>query len=263
MVAIAAQYDMRIHQVDVTSAYLNGKLDEEILMEIPRHIEKPLDILIKTSDKVCLMRKALYGRKQAGRSWHRRLDDESKKFGVIPSSADPCVYYQGRGEEILLVLVYVDDILIASRDLGKINSFKNHLKTAFEIKDLNNIKCCLGIEFNRSDRAIQLHQQRYIEDLLDHFGMKDCKPVSTPLELGVKLQKECEDTGEDNKEFPFRELMGSLMYLAANSSLEFLFKWEADEFEDNIILSRIKKLAIAHVPAGWREWKIQRYTKDE
>ncbi|KOC58648.1 Retrovirus-related Pol polyprotein from transposon TNT 1-94, partial [Habropoda laboriosa] len=74
-------------------------------------------------DKVCLLRKALYGLKQAGRSWHGRLDKELKTFGLIPSRADPCLYYQGRGEDILIVLVYVDDILIASRNVNNINRF--------------------------------------------------------------------------------------------------------------------------------------------
>ncbi|CAK9818809.1 Retrovirus-related Pol polyprotein from transposon TNT 1-94 [Anthophora quadrimaculata] len=234
MAALAAEYDLKIHQIDVTSAYLNGKLDEEIFMEVPRHVERALDMLaetekgdkairakaiemrrsLKNGDKVCSMRKALYGLKQAGRSWHHRLDEELRAYGLLPSTADPCVYYQGRGEDILMVLVYVDDILIASRDLDKINKFKGYIGNAFDIRDLEEVKCCLGIEFNRSKHSIQLHQRCYIKDLLERFSMTDCKPASTPLDLSKSVQKKPEGADDDDKNLPYRELVGSLMYLA-------------------------------------------------
>ncbi|CAK9820093.1 Copia protein [Anthophora quadrimaculata] len=110
--ALAAEHNMKIHQIDVTSAYLNGKLKEKIFIEVPHCVDKALDILattergdyniktkaiemkrnLRNGDKVCLLRKALYGLKQAGRSWHCRLDKELKTFGLIPSRADPCLY---------------------------------------------------------------------------------------------------------------------------------------------------------------------------
>lgn len=232
--ALAAQYDMNIHQMDVTSAYLNGKIEETIYMEVPKHIDKSLDIIIESEnsdvniknkalkmrkdigsgDKVCLLRRALYGLKQAGRSWHRRLDDELISYGLAPSSADPCIYYRGKGEDILLVLIYVDDILIASRDVRIVDDFKQYLKKSFEVKDLGKVKCCLGIEFSRSKGAIQLHQRGYINDILSRFGMSECKPAFTPLESNAELNSASEIARQTDRNLPFRELMGSLMYLA-------------------------------------------------
>lgn len=110
--AIASQYGMHIRQFDVTAAYLNGTLDEEIFMEIPELTEETLEFIIRTErkdshvkkkaqamledlrngNKVCFLRKALYGLRQAGRQWNKRLDQELRRLGLKPLNSDPCVY---------------------------------------------------------------------------------------------------------------------------------------------------------------------------
>lgn len=127
---------MKIHQLDVTTAYLNGELEEKIYMEIPKFSEQILDELIvsenneeikikakkmlqvlRSGDKVCLLRKALYDLRQAGRQWHIKLSEELNRYGLKQSTADPCVYFAGTGENILIVAVYVNDIIVVSRKL--------------------------------------------------------------------------------------------------------------------------------------------------
>ena len=234
LVALAANYGMTIKQLDVTTAYLNGVIKEEIFMETPKYLTEALETVIhrerscseirikaekmlqelETGDKVCLLKKSLYGLRQSGRSWHEKLDEMMRKFGATPTNADPCVYYIGQGEDALLIAVYVDDILVISRNKGKITKFKEYLSQKFEIKDLGEPKYCLGIEFTRDGNRIAMQQRGYIRDVLERFRMTDSKPVSTPMDVNVKLIKADRDSNVEDTKLPFRELVGALMYLA-------------------------------------------------
>ncbi|KAK2578749.1 hypothetical protein KPH14_012275 [Odynerus spinipes] len=147
LIAIAARYGMFIEQLDVTTAYLNGVLEEEVFMSPPKMLNDALETIIESEgknsqvkvktermlnelscgDRVCLLKKSLYGLRQAGKCWFNRLDRTLKKHGMIPCHADPCVYYAGQGEDSLLVAVYVDDILIISRNKDAISAMKKNL----------------------------------------------------------------------------------------------------------------------------------------
>ena len=75
---------------------------------------------LKEGNKVCELQRALYGLKQASREWHTKIDAVLRKFGIMVSSADPCIYYKGQGKTILMIAIYVDDMIIASADLNEI-----------------------------------------------------------------------------------------------------------------------------------------------
>uniref|UniRef100_A0A6V7J2D0 Reverse transcriptase Ty1/copia-type domain-containing protein n=1 Tax=Bracon brevicornis TaxID=1563983 RepID=A0A6V7J2D0_9HYME len=182
----------------------------EIYSKTKRVLQK-----FQEGDQVCEMKKALYGLRQAGRSWYETLCTELCRFGLTQSKNDPCVFYLGRGEEIFIVTIYVDDILVVSRDMEMIERFKKQLSEVFDFKNLGNAKYCLGIEFDRKKGEITMNQRGYLNDILEKFGMKDSKSVATPIELGTRIIK-CEDSRELEKwkNLPYRELVGSLMYLS-------------------------------------------------
>lgn len=237
MMALATQYGMKVNQFDVTTAYLNGVLEEKIYMELPKLTEETLEEISHTEsrnseigkkarkmlrdleegDKVCLLHKALYGLRQAGRRWHAALSEQLENSGLTQSTADPCTFFSGQGEDILIVTVYVDDMLVASRNEAKIIGVLNHLSKKFEVKNLGEIKYCLGIEFTRDDEGITMNQKGYVNDILDRFGMLEAKPVATPLDLGTKLTRNEEHPGAEEENLPYRELVGALMYLAVCS----------------------------------------------
>lgn len=169
---------------------------------------------LRNSDVVCRLNKALYGLRQAGRAWHTRLDKELRELGAVPSKIDPCLYLTGSGKNRSYIVVYVDDILIMSCDDSEIARIKDHLDAKFDVKKLGMIKYCLGLEFARREGEISAKQKGYIHEILDRFGMAECRPVSTPLEPGLKLER-CESTTDDGRfEAPYRELVGALMYLS-------------------------------------------------
>lgn len=234
MVALAVEHDMTIQQFDVTTAYLNGELQEKVFMEVPKYTMEALEDIIELEgtntdvgrkasrminelqkgNKVCLLKKALYGLRQAGRCWNSKIDEVLIKFGARKSTADPCIYFKGEGENIILISIYVDDILAASRSKERIAELGQYLSRMFEIKDLGTVNHCLGIEFDLNKNGIKMSQTGYIRDILERFGMSDSKPVSTPLDPGVKLQKSKSEPSSEESSFPYRELVGALMYLA-------------------------------------------------
>lgn len=163
---------------------------------------------------VCKLKKSLYGLRQSGRSWNKKLDAILRKLGAIPTTSDPCLYYIKKGEDLTLIATYVDDIIIASKNENKITNLGNRLSKEFDLKDLGEISYCLGIEFKRSNQKIHLRQTGYINELLERFGMSDCKPIGTPMETNLKLSKAEENPKERLDDVPYRELIGSLTYLS-------------------------------------------------
>ena len=135
MASLAAQNNLVIKQFDIASAYLNGDLEEEVIMEAPKFFEESLQNVndfeknkeigtkaknmfhdFQKQNKVCLLKKSIYGLKQAGRRWYIKLNKALRRHGVKPSKSDPCLFFTGAGEDKIMIAVYVDDILIASRD---------------------------------------------------------------------------------------------------------------------------------------------------
>lgn len=231
--ALAVKHDLKVHQLDITTAYLHGTIEEETYMDLPeslteclaRIIDKGDDDVtrsrakkmlkqIQSGEKVCRLQRALYGLKQAGRQWHKKLDDRLRKLNLIPTNADPCVYYLRRGGEPLLVLIYVDDILIFHRSEADFNTIYKGLSQEFEVRDIGTARYCLGIEFTRSKNQVTISQSGYIRELLSRFRMEDCNPVSTPVESGTKLEKDYEETKHPQGDWPYQELIGALNYLA-------------------------------------------------
>ena len=234
LVAQAAKYEMLIQQFNVTTAYFNGIIEEEMLMEVAELLTEGLEALMKseaknsdlgrkakcmvteleTRNKICRLKRSLYGWRQSGKIWYTKLNEVLKKFGAKPSNADPCVYFLDQGEDMLLIAVYVDDIFVISKNLQKIIEVKKNLSKEFDIKELGDVSYCLEIEFTRKEKKIGMHQTGYIREILNLFGMTDCKPVSTPMDIKVKLTKTEKDPSDKERELPYRELVCVLMYLA-------------------------------------------------
>jgi hypothetical protein len=175
LLALTAREDMELHQINVVGAYLQGDLDKEIYMTPP----DSLKIKGKT-DWILQLKKPLYGLKQAGRQWKKKLDDTMAHLKFTKSAADECLYVlREKSEVVLLVLIYVDDAAAASKDISRIQWFKSSLGSFFPIKDLGELRYILGIQVthNCQTRTITLNQMAYIRNLLICFGMQDSAPV--------------------------------------------------------------------------------------
>lgn len=132
LLSLVAHFNMELEQMDVKTAFLHGDLEEKILMQQPIGYE-----VQGKEDWVCLLKKSLYGLKQSPMQWYRRFDSFMLKNNFQRSKFDSCVYFKKTeyGDYVYLML-YVDDMLIASRDKVEVNIVKKQLKSEFEMKDL-------------------------------------------------------------------------------------------------------------------------------
>ncbi|KAH9695599.1 hypothetical protein KPL71_022832 [Citrus sinensis] len=196
----------KIFQMDVKSAFLNGFLEEEV------YIEQPLGYMVKGhEDKVLRLKKALYGLKQAPRAWNSRIDKYFQEKGFTKCPYEHALYVKEKDGDILIVCLYVDDLIFTGSNPSLFEEFKRVMIKAFEMTDIGLMTYYLGIEVKQNEEDIFISQESYAKEILKRFKMNDCKPISTPVECGVKLSKydECEDIDPTF----FKSLVGSLRYL--------------------------------------------------
>ncbi|RWS00242.1 Retrovirus-related Pol polyprotein from transposon TNT 1-94-like protein, partial [Dinothrombium tinctorium] len=162
--------------------------------------------------------KSLYGLKQAPRAWNEKFNNFLKRFGLKRTDEDYCVYYGNfKGVEIILC-IYVDDGLACCTNKEMLKEMLDYMNIEFEVKELEpNYFVGLEIKRNREMNTISLLQSGYINTILERFRMNDCKPCSTPSDPYTKLSREMCPQNEDEKEemskTPYREAVGSLMFL--------------------------------------------------
>ncbi|KAE8992242.1 Retrovirus-related Pol polyprotein from transposon TNT 1-94 [Phytophthora rubi] len=225
MLAKCSAEGMEIEQCDVDTAFLYGKLEEEIYMELPEGLRELLELAeAEGEDDVdCMLLQSLYGLKQASRVWNETIDKHLNSMGFEPADANPCVYTRGEGDDECIVCLYVDDMLIASRQKAVIASVKAGIAENFRIKDLGRARFILGIEidYDMERRTLGISQKAYTESIIKKFGQENAKPCLTPLEPSVQLTKADEPQTEEDKakmkSKPYRSLVGSLMYLACGT----------------------------------------------
>jgi transposase InsO family protein len=214
LLALAAIEDLEVHQMDVKTAFLNGDLEEEIYMDQPEGY-----ILEGEEQLVCKLSKTLYGLKQSPRAWYKKIDEYFASQSLIKSHVDPNIYVLRRSDgSFIIIALYVDDLMLVSNDMKLLLKTKRNLAGRFEMKDLEEIHYILGVQIlrNRKIRKIYLSQQKYVENVLERFGMKDCKPLATPLDSNSKLTRDMSPQNpeevEEMKEIPYQNAVGSLVY---------------------------------------------------
>lgn len=121
------------------------------------------------------------------RAWYSRLSQHLLELGFVPSKDDTSLFYFRKGNLVMFVLVYVDDIIVTSSSQEAINALLKNLECDFALKDLGDLHYFLGIEVKRSKGELLLSQGRYTSEVLEWVNMLDCKPFATPLSPSEKL----------------------------------------------------------------------------
>jgi hypothetical protein len=210
LLAIAAEKDWEIYQFDINTAFLYGIIDTDIYMEQPDgYIDK------SKPNYVCKLKKSLYGTKQAARQWNQRIHKHMIKFKFIQAQADHCVYTLIKDDHYIIVIIYVDDLIVMATNKTLINQVRNQLKTEFDIKELGELKYCLGIEVirDRKSKTIKINQEAMIKRVSERFGVQECKNVYIPADANSRLIKPSDEDKDQSSGKPYRELVGSLMYI--------------------------------------------------
>lgn len=182
ILSLAVSRGWSLRQLDVQNAFLHGVLEEEVYMRQPPGFENTA-----MPHYVCKLDKALYGLKHAPRAWYARLSSKLIALGFKSPKADTSLFYFNKGDVTVFVLVYVDDMIVASSTQEATIGLLKNLQQDFALKDLCELHYFLGIEESKSRDGVILTQDKYASNLLKKVNMSGCKPVSSPMSTSEKL----------------------------------------------------------------------------
>ncbi|KAJ9553579.1 hypothetical protein OSB04_017624 [Centaurea solstitialis] len=207
--AFALYKRFKVYQMDVKSAFLYGKIEEEVYVCQPPGFEDP-----KFPDKVYKLRKALYGLHQAPRAWYDTLStyllENQFERGVI----DKTLFIKKKGSDLLSVQIYVDDIIFGSTKEEMCKEFEDLMHKRFKMSSMGELTFFLGLQVKQKEGGILINQSKYVKDMLTKFGFLDAKSASIPIETHKQLTADVE--GEEVDVHQYRSMIGSLMYLTAS-----------------------------------------------
>jgi len=217
-IALATQNKWSTHHMDVKTAYLYGKLDEVIYARLPP------GALSEQGGEVVRVLKAIYGLKQAGRIWYRTLSQLFMDKGLTRLNTDECIFTLRRGKEVVIIMVYVDDLTIISSCDSLRDEVKSFLNSRFLMKDLGPTQRLLGIEFagTTASGTITIHQREYTHTILARFGLQTVRPEPTPMVGGQKLLP-FEEGDERADVGLYQSMLGSAMYLMVGTRPDLAF----------------------------------------
>jgi len=218
VVSMAVRQRLILHQVDVSSAFLNGELREELYMTQPEGFAVP-----GSEDLVCKLEKSIYGLKQSARCWNECIGNYLKQSYFVQAESDPCLYTTVSEGEQVIVAVYVDDIILCAKSIVKMNEIKKLLSNRFKVKDLGPLNYFLGVRVvQNTDGSIWIGQTAYCEKVIERFGMANCKPISSPADPNAKLEK-ATDSDELFEAPMYQSMVGCLIYLSSQTRPDISF----------------------------------------
>ena len=221
---LVVYFDLELHHMDVKTTFLNDNIDETIYMVQPKNF-----VFGDPKKTVCKLKKSIYGLKQASHQWYYKFHQVIVLFGFEINMVDECVYHTFTGSKHIFLVLYVDDILLATNDIGLLYKTKIFLSNNFKIIDLGDISFVLGIKIHR-DRSwgiLRLSQKGYIDKVLKRFSMQSCKPIDTLVTKGDKFSLGQCPKGDLEiqamKGTPYASAVGSLMYTQVCTRLDITY----------------------------------------
>nr|GEU50728.1 putative ribonuclease H-like domain-containing protein [Tanacetum cinerariifolium] len=198
-----------VYQMDVTSAFLYGTIEEEVYVCQPPGFEDP-----NYPDKVYKVVKALYGLHQAPRAWYETLATYLLKNGFQRGTRDQTLFIKKQKGHILLVQIYVDDIIFSATNKDLYRSFEKLMKDKFQMSSIGELTFFLGLQVKQKEDGIFISQDKYVAKILRKFRLTECKSASTPIDTKKPLLKDPD--GKDVDVHIYRSMIGSLMYLTSS-----------------------------------------------
>lgn len=218
LIAIAASHGWDIHAMDVVSAFSNSILKETIYIELPEGFDEE-----KKAGKVARLREALFGLKQSAKCWSDEIKEKFTSMKMKRNPLDHCLWRRKDDDGEVLVYLHVDDMAVTGDNIQK---FKAKVKSRWNIEDLGPAKKIVGIELTRKqDGGYKINQESMISNTVKKFGMKESKPFTTPVPGGIKVFKATEAEAREMKEkgYPYRSVVGSLMYISIGTRPDITF----------------------------------------
>jgi hypothetical protein len=209
LLAYATYHGFKLCQMDVKSAFLNGPIKEEVYVEQPPGFEDS-----EYPNHVYKLSKALYGLKQAPRAWYECLRDFLITNGFKVGKADPTLFTKTVPKDLFICQIYVDDIIFGSTNKSTCEEFSRIMIQKFEMSMMGELKYFLGFQIKQHQEVTFISYTKYIQDILKKFGMKDGKPIKTPM--GTNGHLDLDTGGKSIDQKVYRSMIGSLLYLCAS-----------------------------------------------
>jgi hypothetical protein len=209
LLAYATYHGFKLYQMDVKSALLNRPIKEEVYVEQPPGFEDS-----EYPNHVYKLSKALYGLKQALRAWYECLRDFLITNGFKVGKADPTLFTKTIAKDLFVCQIYVDDIIFGSTNKSTCEEFSRIMIQKFEMSMMGELKYFLGFQVKQLQDSTFVSQTQYIQDILKKFGMKDAKPIKTPMGTNGHLDLDTGGKSVDQK--VYRSMIGTLLYLCAS-----------------------------------------------
>lgn len=181
ILAIAAKKGWRVRQLDVVTAFLNGRLEERVIMKVPPS-------LVNIFGEYVQVLKSLYGLKQAARVWFKMLQGYFETIGFTSEQTDESVMMSHPSGVHIVIGIYVDDLLITGENDEEIEKVIAKLKQRFKMKDLGLARNVLGMRILRDGDKLSLDQTRYAAEIVSDFYFENAPIYDTPMDhAAVKL----------------------------------------------------------------------------
>jgi hypothetical protein len=209
LLAYATYHGFKLYQMDVKSAFLNGPIKEEVYVEQPPSFEDS-----EYPSHVYKLSKALYGLKQAPRAWYECLRDFLITNGFKVGKADSTLFTKTIAKDLFICQIYVDDIIFGSTNKSTYEEFSRIMILKFETSMMWELKYFLGFQIKQLQEGTFICHTKYIQDILKKFGIKNAKPIKTPMGSNGHLDLDTGGKSVDQK--VYRSMIGSLLYLCAS-----------------------------------------------
>ena len=222
MLTLAVIHNLYTTSIDFTLAFPQADVDATIYMEVP------IGCTVPEGDYVCLLKKNLYGLKQAAKTWYEHLrdtlvlDEIKGGYGFEQSKIDPCIFFK----QGVILIIWVDDCLIFGRNKDLVDEVIKKLHDKFSLTEEGDVSAYLGVQVNIDPVSdnISLTQPYLIQRIIDEMGdaITEANVKGTPSVYKEILHKDTD--GPDRKQsWNYRSVIGMLNYLAASTRPDVLF----------------------------------------
>ncbi|GKA48213.1 retrovirus-related pol polyprotein from transposon TNT 1-94, partial [Tanacetum coccineum] len=205
----AAYMGFMVYQMDVHSAFLNGKILEEVYVQQPPGFESG-----EFPNHVYKLDKALYELKQAPRAWYETLSNFLIQHKFVRCTIDNTLFTYKTKSDVIIVQIYVDDIIFGPTSSKLSKQFRKLMTKKYEISMIGELTYFLGFQIKPDFKGISICQKKYVKDLLKKYDLADYASVKCFMLPPNNLGRD--ESGVSVNETLFRGMIGSLMYLTAS-----------------------------------------------
>ncbi len=226
--ALVAHYDLKVNQMNVTTAFLYGFIDQVVYVELSHSYG--------LLDKVALLNKALYGLKQAPHLWYKTLHDLLMSLGFCWLDFNHSMFVWNG----VIIAVYVDDFLLVEKDKSAIQDVKQCLNDTFKMSDLSPVFYYLGMKVkqNCAERTICLTQTAYINKVLQTFQQSQAVSVNTSMNSDAVFMKKSTTQADITVIWQYQKAVRSLMYIMLQTHSDIIFViFTVSQFAQNFNMS--------------------------